>query len=427
MSSTRRTSAVVAVTVLLLGVAGTIAAHGESEATSFQATASAEGVRIGVAAPNFVVVDQLVDVGVPVAQSTVDGLGNSKAFASNPYPGELAISGPGTIAGLTGLPNPGNYPLYAATSYPTTTEAHFSQPNYDLSAKSAEQSSDAVASAGGSAADSSVGAVKATATSRRAADSGAVSAEAISTADAVNLAGGALRIGAIRATAKVTRRPGAVPVRSSSLSADGVSVAGQSVGFNDKGFVVAGTSTPIPDDSPVASALAGANISVRYLKGIADPDGVVSPGLVITQRQQVPQGPTLIVTYVFGRAVAHASLTSAASAVAGAVPIAGGSGPEGVVESPGSAAPAPIADVGGAGSGGGSNGTRIPVAAATPLSGAQGQPTAIASTGRTSSARLSKGGASTASIYVILIIGAVIALGGGQLLRMMGVRMAWTS
>jgi hypothetical protein len=28
---------------------------------------------------------------------------------------------------------------------------------------------------------------------------------------------------------------------------------------------------------------------------------------------------------------------------------------------------------------------------------------------------------------VILIIGAVIALGGGQLLRMMGVRMAWTS
>jgi hypothetical protein len=417
-------SAVAAVTVLLFGVVGTIAAHGQSEATAFQATASAEGVRIGVAAPSFVVVDQLVDVGVPVAQSTVDGLGNSKAFASNPYPGELAISLPGTLAGVTGLPNPGNYPLYAASSYPTTPEAHFSQPNYDLSAKSAEQSSDAVASAGGSAADSSVGAAKATATSRRAADSGAVSAEAVSTADAVNLAGGALRIGAIRATAKVTRRPGAAPVRSSSLSADGVSVGGQSVGFNDKGLVIAGTSTPIPDGSPIAQVLAGANISVRYLKGIADPDGVVSPGLVITQRQQVPQGPMLIVTYVFGRAVAHASLTGAERMATGALPIAGGAGPEGIVEPPGTPAPAQVAGAGVAGSAVPSD-SRLPTAGATP--GAQGQPTAIASTGRTASARLSKGGASTASIYVILIIGAVIALGGGQLLRMMGVRMAWTS
>jgi len=420
MPSTRRTAAVAAVTVLLFGVVGTIAAHGQSEATAFQATASAEGVRIGVAAPNFVLVDQLVDVGVPVAQSTVDGLGNSKAFASNPYPGELAISGPGTVAGVTGLPNPGNYPLYAASSYPTTPEAHFSQPNYDLSAKSAEQSSEAIASAGGSAADSSVGAAKATATSRRAADSGTVSAEAISTADAVNLAGGALRIGAIRATAKVTRRPGAAPARSSSLSVDGVSVGGQSVGFNDKGLVIAGTTTPIPDSSPIAQVLAGANISVRYLKGIADPDGVVSPGLVITQRQQVPQGPTLIVTYVFGRAVAHASLTGVERVATGALPIAGGAAPEGVVPSPATAAPTP-----GAGSAASVDNRLSTAGAAT--SGAQSQPTAIASTGRTASARLSKGGASTASIYVILIIGAVIALGGGQLLRMMGVRMAWTS
>ena len=413
MRANRR--AVVTVTVLLLGVAGTIAAHGQSGATSFQATAAAEGVRIGVAAPNFVVVDQLVDVGVPVAQSTVDGLGNSKAFASNPYPGELAISGPGTVAGLTGLPNPGNYPLYAASSYPTTPEAHFSQPNYDLSAKSAEQSSDAVASAGGSAADSSVGAVKATATSRRAADSGTVSAEAISTADAVNLAGGALRIGAIRATAKVSRRTNAAPARSSSLSVDGVSVAGQSVGFNDKGLAIAGTSTPIPDNSPIAQVLAGADISVRYLKGIADPDGVVSPGLMITQRQQVPQGPMLIVTYVFGRAVAHASLTGAERAVTGAVPIAGGTDPAGVVESPAATAPTRAS----------SGETLSPARMAT--SGAQGQSTTIAATGRAAPARLSKGGASTASIYVILLIGAAIALGGGQLLRMMGVRMAWTS
>jgi hypothetical protein len=422
MRSTRRVSAVVAVTVLVLAVAGTIAAHAQSQVTSFQATASAEGVRVGVAAPNFVVVDQLVDVGVPVAQSTVDGLGNSKAFASNPYPGELVISGPGTVAGVTGLPNPGNYPLYAATSYPTTREAHFSQPNYDLSAKSAEQSSDAVASAGGSASDSSVAAVKATATSRRAADSGTVSAEAISTADAVNLAGGALRVGAIRGTAKVTRRPNTQPARSSSFSVDGVSVGGQPVGFNDKGFVIAGTSTPIPADNPLAQTLEQAHISMRYLRAIADSDGVVSPGLVITQRQQVPQGPTLILTYVFGRAVAHASIAGADRLAVGALPIAGGTGQVGVVESPAAAVArgASVTSNGVAGAAQVSTGGAVG-------SSQQSEPRAIASTGRASSAGLGRGGASTASIYVILIIGAVIALGGGQLLRMMGVRMAWTS
>src|SRR5205823_5925096 len=102
--------------------------------------------------------------------------------------------------------------------------------------------------------------------------------------------------------------------------------------------------------------------------------------------------------YVFGRAVAHASLTGAAGVVAGAVPIAGGAGPEGVVESPGTAAPAQVPGAGGAGSAGASPGNQLLPAAAS--SGVPGQPTAIASTGRTSSARLSKGGASTASIYV---------------------------
>jgi hypothetical protein len=426
MQSTRRAPVIFIEIALALAVVGAVPAHG-STVTSFEATAAAEGVRVGVAAPSFVVVDQLVDVGVPVAQSTVDGLGNSKAFASNPYPGELVISGPGLIAGVTPLPNPGNYPLYAATSYPTSREAKVSQPNYELSAKSAEQSSDAVASAGGSATDSSVAAVKATATSRRAADSGTVSAEAVSTADGVNLAGGTLRIGAIRATAKVARQPNHQPARSSSLSVDGVSVGGQSVGFNDKGLVIAGTSTPLPDNSPIAQVLAGANISVRYLKAITDPDGVVSPGLVITQRQQVPQGPMLIVTYVFGRAVAHASVIGGAVAAGAAEPIQVGSS-GGVAEPAGLANANATAAVAGAtpGTAGGSAVAATGAPSVAPSS-AHVERTAIAPAGRTSSARVGKGGASTASIYVILIIGAVIALGGGQLLRMMGVRMAWTS
>ena len=37
---------------------------------------------------------------------------------------------PGLFAGLSGLPNPGNYPLYVQSTYPTAKEAKFSQPNF---------------------------------------------------------------------------------------------------------------------------------------------------------------------------------------------------------------------------------------------------------------------------------------------------------
>ena len=423
-SRARRASTVVAVAAVAVGVAGTLAAHGQSELTAFEATASAEGVRIGVAAPNFAVVDQLADVGAPVAQSAVDGLGNSKAFASNPYPGELVITGPGLLAGLTGLPNPGNYPLYVATSYPTAPAAKISQPGYELSAKSADASSEALASSGGLPADTSIAAARATAISHRSATSATVSAEAASAADAVSLSGGALRIGAVRATAKVSRRPGSPITRSSSLSIDGVSISGQAVGISDKGLVVAGTTTPIADHDPLAQALEQANISVRYVKAVSDPDGVVSPGLVVSQRQQVPQGPTLFLTYVFGRAVAHASLASATAAPVGVVQIAGAP-PLGEGESPmatrGTDAGVGIG-VAAAASPAAQAAPAPRVARGTPVPGAE--TTAAATPARALSRAADKGGPSSTSIYVILIIGAVIAFGGGQLFRRLGVRMA---
>jgi len=418
-----RLTLVVAV-IALMGGLGITHAQGQSEATSFEATAAAEGVRVGVAAPSFILVDQLVDVGVPVAQSTVDGLRNSTAFASNPYPGALVVEGPGLFAGFTGLPSPGSYPFYVSSSFPTATDSNFSQPNYNLSAKSAEQSSEAVASAGGSTAGSSLGAAAAKAASKRDAASGVVSAEAISTADVVNLSGGALRIGSVKATASVSRTPGGGPVRSSSLSVDGVSVAGQSVGFSDKGLVLAGSTTPIPQDNPLTAVLEQAKISVHYLQPITTPDGVVSAGVAITQQQQVPQGPSVIVTYTFGQAVAHASAVSGGLSAGGGPPAVGGEGAAPVSES------ALNGTGGAAGSGAGpalSTGTGA-IAAGAGASN-QSNPSRALDTigGRVTRAGVSKGGPSTASIYLILAIGGLLAVAGAQLLRIMGVKMAWTS
>ena len=141
----------------VLGVATGVAGGAEAPAapTSYEAVASAEGVRFSFGAPGFVAVDTFIDGGGPVSQSVIDGLGNSRAFASLPYPGDLAISGPGLLAGLTGLPSPPPYPFYVSSSHPTTPEAKVAQPGYELVATSAESSSQGVDHDRGQAGDGS--------------------------------------------------------------------------------------------------------------------------------------------------------------------------------------------------------------------------------------------------------------------------------
>src|SRR5437879_2401595 len=94
-------------TMVLFGTivlsAGVVRAGAEGETLSYEGVASADGVRFSMGAPGFVAVDTFIDGGGPVAQAIIDGLGNSRSFAALPYPGDLAISGPGLLAGLTGL------------------------------------------------------------------------------------------------------------------------------------------------------------------------------------------------------------------------------------------------------------------------------------------------------------------------------------
>src|SRR5437879_6175420 len=202
----------------VLGASANVAGSEEAPAqpASYEAVASAEGFRVSFGAPGFVAVDTFVDGGGPVSQAVIDGLGNSRAFASLPYPGDLAISGPGLLAGLTGLPSPPPYPFYVSSSHPTTPESKLAQPGYGLAAKSAESSSEGSTMTGGGsgngASASAVGSTVTDATTSRDAASGVVTAVATGTADIVNI-GGVLRIGQVDARAKVTRGPGTEPTR----------------------------------------------------------------------------------------------------------------------------------------------------------------------------------------------------------------------
>jgi len=307
MQARIRTIAAMAVLGLAAAAVGYTPA-GASDITSFEAKALAEGGRYSFGAPGFVAVDTFIDGGGPVAQSLLDGLGNSQSFASLPYPSDNAISGPGLIAGLTGLPSPPTYPFYVNSSYPTQEKATFAQPGINLEATSSDLATEGTATSGGGGNGSSVFAVTAHTTSTKDDATGAVIAEAVTTADMINI-GGTLKIVSGTVSAKVSRTAGGDPVRESSFHLDGVNISGTAVGFNDKGFVFAGSGAPIPPDNPLMQALRQAGIDVRYLASVNDDNGVTSPGLVITQHLQFPGSPNMIFTYVLGRAAAHATVS----------------------------------------------------------------------------------------------------------------------
>ncbi|MEW6475797.1 MAG: hypothetical protein AB1679_26375 [Actinomycetota bacterium] len=450
-----RIAVVVAIVALagggVLTGSGVGRAGAAGEAASYEAVASAEGVRFSMSAPNFVAVETFIDGGGPVSQAVIDGLGNSHAFASLPYPGDLAISGPGLLAGLTGLPSPPPYPFYVNSSYPTKPEGKLAQPGYELTATSGEASSESSAITGGASGDSAVGRTVTRSLANRDPATGAVTAQATGTADVINI-GGVLRIGQVDALARVTRSPGQEPVRQAAFTINGVTIAGQTVGFSDKGFTLAGTTTPIPAGNPLTEALKQAKINVQYIARVDNPDGVVSPGLVITQEQQMPSGPMVVLRYVFGRMAASATLSGSSTSIGSDLPV-GSTGPaEPVVEGGSSPTPelpppstpsfvsdTPMTDfdsgtVADTSTGYGFATTDLSVPPVTDTGGEAVADTPAPSPSPGGEVQLATPIAQqpamrvdTLSIYVILVVGALVALAGGLLLRLVGVKLKWVS
>jgi hypothetical protein len=434
----------------VLGVASGVARGDEAPAqpSSYEAVASAEGFRFSFGAPGFVAVDTFIDGGGPVSQSVIDGLGNSHAFASLPYPGDLAITGPGLLAGLTGLPSPPPYPFYVSSSHPTAPEGKVAQPGYELNATSTEASSKASTMTGGGQGDgpsgSSIGKTVTVAETTRNATSGAVTAVATGTADVTNI-GGVLRIGQVNAKAKVVRSPGTDPTREASFVINGVTIAGQTVGFSEKGFTFAGTTTPIPAGNPLTEALKQAKINVEYLARTDNPDGVVSPGLVIRQEQATPGGPTMVFRYVFGRMAAFATVSGSPTSIGDSLPVLdtgpsdtqtiGGDLPGGTSTLPTVDTTLPAVDdtsgyggndTGSYGSGSGTATTTDSAPATAPTSETTA-PTAnlVQEAAPISGTPMTL--VDTSSVYLILVAGATVAFLGGTVLRLMGVKLKWTS
>jgi len=300
----------VAAVAVGLPMATFAAAAPADSSSSYSGVASADGVRITTSAPGFLVVEDFVDAGGPTAQAAVSDVEGNRGFASVPYPGELAIAGPGLFAIATGHQFPGRYPFYVASANPTTPKNDYDIPGLHMETRSDAASSSARARLGPS--DDGPSGAASTAKVVHGADGG-VTSEATGVADVLKV--GPVEILGFTSKASVTRAPGAEPQRSSSMAFSAMKVADTPVGVRDGAFVVAGTTTPLDGLASVQKALADAGVTVEMVQATKTDDGVVSPGIQITRKQPAAAaGTTLVVRYTLGRSLAAAKVDKGSAA-----------------------------------------------------------------------------------------------------------------
>ncbi|MGD6756894.1 hypothetical protein [Streptomyces sp. BH105] len=382
--------------------------------------AMAQGVQVTVSASNDTLLSAPAGAGIPVAESCVNyAVGESSGWASSPYPGETVISAPALIGGQTGQKFP-DYPLYAASKYPSEDSAKAGRAPHIMRAHSTRTSTDAVA--GTVLGKDATGASTRT-SAHSSVDPDALTGTAEASADtrpwSVN---GVLDIGRIRSSASAgVDRSGKV-VRDSELTIGRTEIAGQGVEITPDGLKVKGKAVKLPGGGAggadpaeaLTQALAKAGVKLRYLDEKRTEHGVESAGLEVRARQQdTRSGSVYTVTYVFGRASADARRVEAPPGSGDMPPAPAPQAPSGTGGGDGADAPAPGGGGGGAdtpktpsddgGSPAGPKDTR-PVRLAT-------NPTDMGVTG----------------LYIVLAFGAVATFAAGTLLRLLGVKTRWTS
>lgn len=438
---------------LVVGVIGATAAGSGRAASApeagrtFAASAEAEGLRVTFDAPQFLVVSTLFDAANPISQATLESTGVSRSFASAPYPGDLVVTAPGTLAAFGGPSLPAQYPFHVAAVHPDTPEATLDGPGgvYNLAA-SAEAAKSAAA---GLLAVEKGPVVRTEALTETLAD-GTVRAVASSITEGIVAGDGALTIGRVVSSVETVSRPGAAePAVTRRFEITGARVGDTVVEITADGVTAGGGALPAGEAAkPVQAALAQAGVDVKVEGEEPLSGGGTARTLVIrsTQQAPVPGAPQGVLTIRVGGA-ATAVLTGAAAVVE--VP-----GSVDTFPSP-SAAPEPLVDPGAA----------VPVVTTEPadalrpvgpgaapytaVSGSSASPASISPTAgggvpdpADDGRALVATGPETAPIaavptalavrravrwiFVVLGAGGALALAGSAMFRRQGVQSTWT-
>jgi hypothetical protein len=268
-------------------------------AVNFSGVATADAARVTVIVPNAPASSSVVDTGVTSAQAVVTSAGTSRAFGSNPYPGDNAVSMPGTLAGfgVAGIPQ---YPLYAGSMHPDAPKSEIGNGPFHLLATSTATTSDGLATSG-QAGDQNALLTSALASVHQEADGGVTSR---SESKVQGFAAGPLKIASVVSSAE-TKLPagGGSLQKASSLEATGIFVNDVAVQLTAKGLVVKDQTVPV-DGKALEETLAKAGVAVSYIAPEELPNGVVGAGVRISSTFTIPGNAPSQVVWLFGRALA---------------------------------------------------------------------------------------------------------------------------
>jgi hypothetical protein len=306
VSLSRRLGLSVAGALLVVGpVAASVRpAAGEGRFSgTFSALAAADGVRVTLFQPGVTLTKTLVDLGGPAAQAALNSLGESRAFASFPYPGDTAVAAPGLLRGAGNIPAPA-YPLYVASDNPAIPRQEAGDGPYALRAESTDSASKARSNVG--VRIDGLGDFGFSRSESSAVSSGeGVAAHARTETSAFSV--GPLRIGHVLSVADTVLGQDGLLSRKADTTVVGAMVGTAPVEITPGGIAVAGTAGPAPDISAVNTALQGAGITVEILPKGETASGVTAPALRITSQDKSGSA----VTYVLGRASASVEGTAA--------------------------------------------------------------------------------------------------------------------
>jgi hypothetical protein len=288
--------------LVLAGVAAVTAispAAPAGAAVNFSGVATAVAARVSVIVPNAPATSSIVDAGISSAQAVVTSAGTSKAYGSNPYPGENAVTIHGTLAGfgVAGVPA---YPLYAESVHPGAPKTEIGNGPFHLLATSTATGSEGLATSG-QAGDQNALLTSAVASVRQEEDGGVASK---AESKVRGFAAGPLKIASIvsSAEAKLPSTGGALE-KTSSLEVTGISVNDVAVQLTPGGLKVKDQTVPA-DGKALEEALAKANVKLTYIAPEELPNGIVGAGVRVSTQFTIPGNAPSDVVWLFGRALA---------------------------------------------------------------------------------------------------------------------------
>jgi hypothetical protein len=243
-------------------------------------------VKVAIVVPGGPIQDNLVEVGGPTAQATLDSLGNSKGYAAFPDPGSLVVSIPGMMAGLLAggagpippieVPTLPAYPFAISSDAAVQPEASGGEGPYVLRTTSTTSGSNANSSAG-----LQLGGVANTALARSWASVERSDTEVVVTGttqiEGVTL--GPLTLGQIRSTAMLAMDATGYITPSTTMAISGARIGGVAIDLEPTGLNLGGPTVPLPIASVSKTLLAASGIKLEIEPGEVLEDGITSPAI----------------------------------------------------------------------------------------------------------------------------------------------------